>query len=86
MWSARRAHVNARANIIFVAVVHSVSRIWPAPGQPHLCQGHLPREPGSPRRQHPGRGRRTEGEGEGVGEGARETLGTFDMYRYTFSY
>lgn len=59
------AERSARANMLFVAVVHSVSRIWPAPGQPHLCQGHLSREPGRPRRQHPGGGRGAEGE-EGV--------------------
>lgn len=54
--------MSARANMLFVAVVHSVSRIWPAPGQPHLCQGHLSGEPGGTRRQHPGRRRGAEGE------------------------
>lgn len=55
------------ANVLFVSALHSISRIWPAPGQPHFCQGHLPREPGGPRRQHPGRGRGSEGEEHGPG-------------------
>lgn len=55
------------ANVLFVSALHSTSRIWPAPGQPHFCQGHLPREPGGPRRQHPGRGRGSEGEEHGPG-------------------
>lgn len=58
------------ANMVVVSVLHSTSRIWPAPGQPHFCQGHLPREPGGQRRQHPGRGRRSEG--EECGRGPRE--------------
>lgn len=55
------------ANMVFVSVLHSISRIWPAPGQPHFCQGHFPREPGSQRRQHPGRGCSAEGEESGRG-------------------
>lgn len=76
--------VISSANMVFVSVVHSISRIWPAPGQPHFCQGHFPREPGSQRRQHPGRGCSTEGEeiGQGLGSAIKKTPGNVTSFIY----
>lgn len=51
--------------LYFTAMVHlmrsfnmtllcSISRVWTSVGQPHICQGHLPRKPCCQRWEHPG--------------------------------